>query len=183
MLFLHGGANRAGSSVGGDSINPLFDGGALAARGVILVTANYRVGVFGFFTHPELTAESPHHASGNYALLDQIAALRWASRTPLHGCTAIGSRQRSGPTGGSAYGIPLKTAMPCAEGPALAGIQRWCERAGRLQQVNSSAAPRDRKAQRGTRIRSHCSYLVDISTQPSGSWCTKLAVRIANPVR
>ena len=77
MVFLHGGANRAGSSVGGDSINPLFDGSALAARGVILVTVNYRVGVFGFFTHPELTAESPHHSSGNYALLDQLAALRW----------------------------------------------------------------------------------------------------------
>jgi para-nitrobenzyl esterase len=47
------------------------------APGVIVVTANYRVGVFGFLAHPELTAESPHHASGNYALFDQMAALRW----------------------------------------------------------------------------------------------------------
>ena len=77
MVFFHGGANRAGSAVGGDGLNPSFDGSALAARGVILVIANYRLGIFGFFTHPELTAESPHHASGNYALLDQLAALQW----------------------------------------------------------------------------------------------------------
>jgi para-nitrobenzyl esterase len=77
MVFFHGGANQGGTAKGGDSLDPLFDGSALAARGVILVTLNYRVGVFGFFTHPELSAESPHHVSGNYALLDQIAALRW----------------------------------------------------------------------------------------------------------
>src|SRR5690242_16919342 len=72
MVWIHGGGNFAGS---GSEAN--FDGEALARRGVILVTANYRLGVFGFFAHPELTAESPHHASGNYGLLDQIAALKW----------------------------------------------------------------------------------------------------------
>jgi len=44
---------------------------------VVLVTINYRLGIFGFFAHPELTRESSHHVSGNYALLDQIAALHW----------------------------------------------------------------------------------------------------------
>ncbi len=72
MVWFHGGGNVAGSG-----IEPLFNGETLARHGVILVTANYRLGVFGFFAYPELTKESPHHASGNYGLLDQIMALRW----------------------------------------------------------------------------------------------------------
>ena len=55
----------------------MFNGVSLTARGVVLVTTNYRLGVLGFFSHPELTAKSPHHSSGNCGLLDQIAALRW----------------------------------------------------------------------------------------------------------
>src|SRR4029077_10506738 len=54
-----------------------FDGVSLSRRGVILVSINYRLGLFGFFAHPGLTAESAHHTSGNYGLLDQVAALRW----------------------------------------------------------------------------------------------------------
>ena len=72
MLWIHGGGNFAGSS--GEAI---FDGAQFAQHGVVLVSANYRLGVFGFFAHPELTAESPHHASGNYGLMDQVAALKW----------------------------------------------------------------------------------------------------------
>ncbi len=72
MVWVHGGGNSAGSGV-----EPLFNGETLARRGVVLVTINYRLGVFGFFAHPGLTQESPHHASGNYGLADQIMALRW----------------------------------------------------------------------------------------------------------
>lgn len=72
MVWLHGGSNVVGS--GSQSA---YDGSALAAHGVIVVTINYRLGVMGFFSHPDLTAESPHHSSGNYGLLDQIAALQW----------------------------------------------------------------------------------------------------------
>ena len=72
MVWLHGGSNRVGS--GSDAG---YDGSSLAAHGVIVVTLNYRLGVMGFFAHPELTAESLHHNSGNYGLLDQIAALGW----------------------------------------------------------------------------------------------------------
>ena len=72
MVWLHGGSNRVGSGA-----QTAYDGTALASRGVILVTINYRLGVIGFFSHPELTAESQHHSSGNYGLLDQIAALQW----------------------------------------------------------------------------------------------------------
>jgi len=72
MLWIHGGGNFAGS---GSEAN--FNGEALARHGVVLVAANYRLGVFGFYAHPELTAESAHRSSGNYGLLDQIAAMKW----------------------------------------------------------------------------------------------------------
>ena len=52
----------------------------MARRGIVALTVNYRLNVFGFFAHPELTQESPHHASGNYGLLDQAAALQWVQQ-------------------------------------------------------------------------------------------------------
>ena len=72
MVWIYGGGNFAGATS-----DPIFNGENLARHGVLLVTANYRLGVFGFFAHPELTQASPHHASGNYGLLDQIQALQW----------------------------------------------------------------------------------------------------------
>ena len=72
MVWVHGGGNVAGSGV-----EALFNGDALARRGVVVVNINYQLGVFGFFAHPELTQESPHRAAGNYGLADQILALRW----------------------------------------------------------------------------------------------------------
>jgi para-nitrobenzyl esterase len=75
MVWLHGGSNRLGGGA-----QTAYDGTALASHGVLLVTINYRLGVMGFFSHPELTAESPHHSSGNYGLLDQIAALQWVQQ-------------------------------------------------------------------------------------------------------
>ena len=73
MVWIHGGANVAGAG----GFDPLYDGRALIGHGVVLVVVEYRLGVFGFFSHPELTLESPHHASGNYGLMDQVAALQW----------------------------------------------------------------------------------------------------------
>ena len=66
-----------GGFVAGDGSEPRYDGRSMASKGLVAVTANYRLGVFGFLAHPDLTAESPHHASGNYGLLDQNAALAW----------------------------------------------------------------------------------------------------------
>jgi len=72
MVWVHGGGNTAGSGV-----EALFNGEVLARHGVVVVNINYRLGVLGFFAHPDLTKESPHHAAGNYGLADQILALRW----------------------------------------------------------------------------------------------------------
>ena len=75
MVWIHGGAFRVGW--GGSRF---IDGEGLAAQGVVLVTINYRVDVFGFLAHPALSAESDHHVSGNYGTLDQIAALQWVQK-------------------------------------------------------------------------------------------------------
>jgi para-nitrobenzyl esterase len=72
MVWIPGGGNFAGGSRGG-----LTDGQTLMRRGIVVVTINYRLGLFGFFSHPALSSESTHHASGNQGILDQIAALRW----------------------------------------------------------------------------------------------------------
>ena len=66
-----------GGYVAGDGSEYRYDGESTATKGIVAVTVNYRLGIFGFFAHPALTAESPHHASGNYGLLDQAAALKW----------------------------------------------------------------------------------------------------------
>ena len=72
LVYIYG-----GGFVSGSSACAVYDGEALARQGIVYVSINYRVGVFGFLSHPGLTKESPYHASGNYALLDQIAALKW----------------------------------------------------------------------------------------------------------
>src|SRR3954447_7560021 len=61
----------------GDGSEPRYDGENMARKGMVAVSINYRTNIFGFFVHPELTKESPHHAAGNYGLLDQVAALQW----------------------------------------------------------------------------------------------------------
>ena len=97
MVWFHGGGNTAGH--GGAEI---FDGSNLADRGTIVVTANYRLGPFGFLAHPALTNESEQRASGNYGLMDQIETLRWvqdniegfggdANRVTIFGQSAGGS--------------------------------------------------------------------------------------------
>ena len=75
MVWIHGGGN-----VQGYGSEPVFDGEAFARKGVVLVTINYRLGIFSCFAHPELSQESSQHVSGNYGELDQIAALQWVRR-------------------------------------------------------------------------------------------------------
>jgi para-nitrobenzyl esterase len=66
-----------GGLVAGDGSEPRYDGESMAQQGIVAVTVNYRLGAFGFLAHPELTKESPNHASGNYGLLDQAMAIKW----------------------------------------------------------------------------------------------------------
>jgi len=75
MVWIHGGGFWAG--FGGEERH---NGARLAQKGAVVVTLNYRLGPFGFLAHPALAAESPHHAAGNYGILDQIAALQWVQR-------------------------------------------------------------------------------------------------------
>ena len=75
MVWIYG-----GGFTGGAASEPRQDGTNLAKKGVIVVSMNYRLGIFGFFAHPELTKESEHHASGNYGLMDQTAALQWVHK-------------------------------------------------------------------------------------------------------
>ncbi len=110
IVFIHGGGFTEGAGA-----VAIYDGTHLAAKGAVVVTINYRLGVFGFFAHPELTAESAHHSSGNYGLLDQIAALQWV-RTNI---AAFGGDPRNvtiwGQSAG-AFSVGALIASPLAAG-------------------------------------------------------------------
>ena len=75
LVYIFGGGFQ-----NGDGSEPRYDGESMARQGIVAVSLNYRTNIFGFFVHPELTKESPHHASGNYGLLDQVAALQWVQK-------------------------------------------------------------------------------------------------------
>ncbi len=75
LVWIHGGA-----LIWGASSEALYDGAALARQGIVVVSLNYRLGILGYLAHPDLSAESPEQVSGNYGLLDQIAALQWVRR-------------------------------------------------------------------------------------------------------
>ncbi|MDR3700020.1 MAG: carboxylesterase family protein [Candidatus Sulfopaludibacter sp.] len=75
LVYIFGGGFQ-----NGDGSEPRYDGESMARHGIVAVSINYRTNIFGFFVHPELTKESPHHAAGNYGLLDQVAALQWVQK-------------------------------------------------------------------------------------------------------
>jgi para-nitrobenzyl esterase len=75
MVWIYGGGFKAGGTS-----EPRQEGGVLAKQGVVVVSMNYRLGIFGFFVLPELIAESPQKAAGNYGIMDQVAALQWVQR-------------------------------------------------------------------------------------------------------
>ncbi len=110
MVWLHG-----GGFVGGSGADARCDGAQLARHGVVVVSFNYRVGLLGYLAHPALSAETPQGSSGNYGLLDQIAALRWVQ---AH-IAAFGGNPRQvtafGVSAGSAS-IAAMLAMPSAGG-------------------------------------------------------------------
>ena len=110
LLFLHGGGLNEGSG----SI-AAYDGEALAKKGLVVVTMNYRLGVLGYFAHPALTSESADKASGNYGLLDQIAALQWIQKN----IAAFGGDPQTVTIAGQSAGassVHALTASPLARG-------------------------------------------------------------------
>ena len=110
IVWIHGGA-----FTGGSGSVPLYDGEEMAKKGVVFITINYRLGIFGFLAHPELSKESPHKVSGNYGILDQIAALQWVKKN----ATAFGGdTSRITIAGQSAGSISVNALMvsPLARG-------------------------------------------------------------------
>lgn len=110
MVWIHGGGNTTGD---GDDAG--FDERTLVHHGLVLVTINYRLGALGFLAHPELTSESPHHSSGNYGLMDQIAALRWVQANIEKFGGDPGNVTAIGESAG-AFDIDLLMASPLAKG-------------------------------------------------------------------
>ncbi|HWO01478.1 MAG TPA: carboxylesterase/lipase family protein [Blastocatellia bacterium] len=110
MVWIHGGALTRGSGA-----TRTYDGTAFAKKGVVLVTINYRLGPLGYLAHPELTAESPQHSSGNYGVLDQIAALKWVQKN----IAAFGGDPKTvtifGESAGS-WSVNVLVATPLARG-------------------------------------------------------------------
>jgi para-nitrobenzyl esterase len=120
FVWIHGGGFGGGSG--------RIDGEPLARLGIVVVSINYRLGVLGFMAHPELTRESPHHASGNYGLMDQIFALRWVKNN----ISAFGGDPDKVSIGGGSAGgtsIGYLIASPLAKG-LFQGA--WLDSASRL---------------------------------------------------
>jgi para-nitrobenzyl esterase len=130
MVWIHGGGNTAGTG----GADPLYDGTRLIGRDVVLVTFEYRLGVFGFFAHPELTRESRRRASGNYGILDQIAALRWVRAN----IAAFGGDQRNVTVfGQSAGALDLASLMTTKLSKGL--FQRGIGQSGAVLTVGPTA--------------------------------------------
>src|SRR5579863_9356064 len=110
MVWIYGGGYSNGSAS-----MPLYWGDRLALKGVIVVTIAYRLGPLGFLAHPELTRESPHGASGNYALMDQIAALRWVQRN-IAGFGGDPTRVTIAGQSAGSNSVSLLLASPLAKG-------------------------------------------------------------------
>ena len=116
LVWIHGGGFQ-----GGSGYHPYYEGEEFARQGVVVVTFNYRVGIFGFLAHPDLSGESSAHASGNYGLLDQIAALRWVQRNIEQFGGDPAKVTISGESAGS-YSVSALTASSLARGLFRAAI-------------------------------------------------------------
>jgi para-nitrobenzyl esterase len=110
LVYVYGGGFTSGSIA-----VQIYDGAALASKGVVIVEANYRVGALGFLAHPDLTRESPHHSSGNYGLLDQVAGLRWVKEN-IAGFGGDPGRVTVFGQSAGAISVYLLTASPLAKG-------------------------------------------------------------------
>ncbi len=162
MVWIHGGAFTRGSG----SL-PVYNGENFAKKGVVLVTVNYRLGIFGFFAHPELTRESEHHSSGDYGILDEIAALQWVQKN----IAAFGGDPRNvtifGESAGS-WAVNVLVASPLTKGlfqhaigesganfnkmTKLEDLEKSGARAGSIQDLRAKSAEEIMKTPGGTSV-------------------------------
>jgi para-nitrobenzyl esterase len=116
LVWIHGGALTKGSG-----ISDIRDGVPLARKGIVLVSLNYRLGALGYLAHPELTAESPQKSSGNYGVLDQIAALTWVQRN-IATFGGDPSRVTIGGESAGSWSVNTLVASPLAKGLFIRAI-------------------------------------------------------------
>ena len=110
LVYIYGGGFRSGGTA-----CPIYDGENMAQKDIVFVSINYRVGIFGFLAHPELSAEAPYGASGNYALLDLIAGLKWVKEN----ISAFGGDPNQVTIAGQsagAFAVNMLCASPLAKG-------------------------------------------------------------------
>lgn len=116
LVYIYGGGFRSGGTA-----CPIYDGTAMARKGILFVSINYRVGLFGFMAHPQLSAEAPYHHSGNYGILDLIAGLQWVQKN----IDAFGGDPSkvtiAGQSAGS-FAVSILCASPLAKGLFRAAI-------------------------------------------------------------
>ena len=116
LLYFYG-----GGFVAGDGSEPRYDGESMSKKGIVVVTCNYRLNIFGFLAHPELSSESPYKASGNYGLLDQVAALKWVQKN----IAAFGGDPRKVTIAGESAGsisVSYQMASPLSKGMIAGAI-------------------------------------------------------------
>jgi para-nitrobenzyl esterase len=134
-----------GGFVAGDGSEPRYDGESMARKGIVAVTVNYRLGLFGFFAHADLSKESPHHACGNYGLLDQSAALQWVRKNIV----AFGGDPKkitiAGESAGS-FSVSAQMASPLSKRLFAGAIGESGAMLGRTL----PAAPREELEKKGT---------------------------------
>ena len=158
LVYFYGGGFMAG-----DGSELRYDGESIARRGIVSVTVNYRLGIFGFLSHPELTKESPHHASGNYGLLDQSAALQWVQKN----IAAFGGDPKkitiAGESAGS-FSVSAQMASPLSKNIIAGAIGE----SGSLLGLNPTASLQDAEkagADFGTTIKA--TSLADLRAMPA----------------
>ncbi len=110
LVWIYGGGFTSGGSGA-----PIYDGEAMAKKGIVFVSFNYRVGILGFFVHPELTKESSNHASGNYGIMDQLTALQWVKKNIASFGGDPGNVTIAGQSAGS-MSVNCLVASPLAKG-------------------------------------------------------------------
>jgi len=134
LVYFYGGGFQAG-----DGSEYRYDGESMSRRGIVAVTINYRLGIFGFFAHPELTKESAHQSSGNYGLMDQHAALLWVQKN----IAAFGGDPNrvtiAGESAGS-FSVSAQVASPLSKGLFIGAIAESGSLLGRTPTATLAAA-------------------------------------------